>query len=80
LVNVPGTGTLLHRAAAYGHIEVARLLLRYGAHIAVKDDLEQTPLDLAKAMNRTEMLRLLLEFRNDSQHSGIVSTLWSSVV
>ena len=36
--------TPLHVAAEHGHVEVARLLIKYGAQVDAKNDDEDTPL------------------------------------
>lgn len=41
------TWTLLHAAAAFGHLDTVRLLLQKGADVHAKNDLAETPLALA---------------------------------
>ena len=48
----------LHQASSRGLLEAARLLLRYGAKVDVKDKKGKTPLQLAES---DEMMKLLLE-------------------
>jgi len=49
-INVRGSdGTLLHRAAAFGRIDVIQFLLKRGLAVDVEDDAGRTPLDVARA-------------------------------
>jgi ankyrin repeat protein len=49
-INVRGSdGTLLHRAAAFGRIDVIQFLLKRGLAVDVEDDEGRTPLDAARA-------------------------------
>ncbi len=52
-------GTRLHRAANSGKTEEVRLLLKYGADTSIKNNREQTALDLAKRKKHTEIVALL---------------------
>lgn len=42
-------GTLLHRAAAFGRVEIIQLLLKRGIPVDIEDDHGRTPLDCARA-------------------------------
>ena len=42
-------GTLLHRAAAFGRVDIIQLLLKKGIPVDVEDEAGQTPLDAARA-------------------------------
>ena len=49
-LNVRGSdGTLLHRAAAFGRIDVIQFLLKRGLAVDVEDQQGRTPLDVARA-------------------------------
>ncbi|KAL8704660.1 MAG: hypothetical protein Q9201_002194 [Fulgogasparrea decipioides] len=52
-------GTALHKAAANGEIETARLLVQHGARLDIKDPMERTPLMLALEENQEEVARFL---------------------
>jgi ankyrin repeat protein len=52
--------TLLHRAACYGHAEIAELLLECGASPSVDSDSGCQPLYLAALEGHDEMVQLLL--------------------
>lgn len=54
-------GTALHHAAAYGHVEVIKLLLSLGADIDIQAPNGSTPLHWAAGNGQTEAVRLLLE-------------------
>lgn len=59
---VDGGYTALHGAADFGHLEVARELLRCGAQVDAKiDQSEWTPLGCAAAEGYEAVVRLLLE-------------------
>ena len=51
--------TPLHCAAFRGHIEVTTLLIERGAEINLINDNNQTPLDSAHVLNRTDMIAFL---------------------
>ena len=53
----------LHRASASGRVEIARLLVEYGASVEVQDKRGRTPLDVVSGERRDEMIKLLLEHR-----------------
>ncbi|KAH9988745.1 hypothetical protein BJV77DRAFT_1020368 [Russula vinacea] len=53
----------LHVASESGRIEIARLLVEYGASVEVQDIMGETPLDVASGEQRNEMIKLLLEHR-----------------
>ena len=52
-------GNPLHAAAANGHTEVARLLLRAGASLTAENDQGQTPFDLATEQGHEELAQIL---------------------
>jgi hypothetical protein len=55
--------TTLHRAILKGRIEMVRLLVEHGANVEMKDQRGRTPLDLALAEQRDDIINLLLEHR-----------------
>ena len=62
--NIVRTGsgsTPLHKASADGSLEVARLLLSYGANIDKKDGMGVTPFQVALSRGHDEIMKLLLE-------------------
>lgn len=52
--------TPLHFAASMGHLNCAKVLLKYHADIAAKDALGNTPTDLAKRNAKTAVAKLLM--------------------
>ncbi|TIA08901.1 hypothetical protein D6C80_08947 [Aureobasidium pullulans] len=48
--------TPLHVAIAADHVTLARMLIQNGAVLTARDDLERTPLDLAKDLSRTQII------------------------
>ena len=53
--------TPLHQASSHGFLEVARLLLRYGAKVDEKDKEGRTPLQVVASKRHEEMTKLLVE-------------------
>ena len=53
--------TPLHRAAYYGKVEIARMLIDAGADLNVQDNSEQTPLHLVTILGHEEIARMLIE-------------------
>lgn len=49
--------TPLHLAASEGHLECARILVKAGADVLVKDNMGFTPLDLARIWCHREVAR-----------------------
>lgn len=67
------TYTPLHYAARYGKLEVAKLLISYGAPINMKSTGSFTPLHVASAYRQTKVALLLVQFGADAnivQSSG----------
>lgn len=57
-----GSGsTPLHTAASANHVGMARLLIKYGARVNVKDDSDNAPLHLAIHGGHRELAKLLIE-------------------
>ncbi len=57
--------TPLTRAAMYGLVDIARLLLESGAHVDYCDSRGMTPLATATARGNTELMQLLLDYQAD---------------
>lgn len=60
--------TLLHRAAALGHVEMARDLLARGANVAAVDATGATPLDAAARGGHVAVVRALVGAGADARH------------
>lgn len=58
-VDIHYTGSYLHRAVYMNSYEAFNVLIEQGVDICVKDSNNQTPLDLAYALDRKEMCALL---------------------
>ena len=54
-----GHGVPLHSAVGSGNVEVVEYLIERGAGVDVLNSVGQTPLDIAKSRNDTEMLHVL---------------------
>lgn len=54
----------LHLGAVEGHINVVKVLLRYGADSGAIDRWDQTPVDEARNFGHTRMIRLLIAARD----------------
>lgn len=52
-------GSALHRAVNGGHRDVVRFLIEKGADVGLKDLLGRTPMDLALARNKEELVEML---------------------
>lgn len=57
--------TLLHKAAQFGHIELASLLLERGADVNPRNERDKTPLHYAVSWGHAEMADLL------RRHGGV---------
>lgn len=51
--------TLLHKAVEFNNLDAVKKLLKAGANANIKNTLNKTPLDVAKQMNRAEIIKLL---------------------
>jgi ankyrin repeat protein len=51
--------TALFWAAAQGHIDAIKILLKNGADTELKNKKDQTALDVAKELNRNKVIELL---------------------
>ncbi|MCH2082088.1 MAG: ankyrin repeat domain-containing protein [Saprospiraceae bacterium] len=51
--------TALHDAVWQGHVETASIILKGGADKTIKSNQGQTPLDLAKSLNKNALIDLL---------------------
>lgn len=52
--------TPLHWAAQNGHYEIAKLLLKYGAAVDVRNKFDLSPTDIAAQINRKDIVDLIL--------------------
>ena len=53
--------TPLHVASRWGHVEIARVLLRHGADTEAQDNGDHTPLELVTLQGHVEVSQILLE-------------------
>ena len=51
----------LHNACSFGHYEITELLVQYGADVNVSDHLKCTPLHVAAANGKCDIVKLLLK-------------------
>ncbi|WP_202081165.1 ankyrin repeat domain-containing protein [Caldalkalibacillus salinus] len=58
-----GGFTLLHEASLLGNVELVKLLLKHGADPHIANETGQTPIDIAKGQNFTEILALLQDVK-----------------
>lgn len=63
---VPKNGTLLHRAANQGQLDVARFLIDHGADVGARDEMGRTPLHRAAGNGHRAMVELLLANKADA--------------
>jgi ankyrin repeat protein len=74
-------GTPLHRAAARGLVDIARLLLEYEADVNALNSKSITPLHLAAGNGHVEMAELLIDYdanispKNDDGHTPLAMAL-----
>ncbi|QLH43873.1 MAG: ankyrin repeat domain-containing protein [Coxiellaceae bacterium] len=54
--------TPLHFAAAYNAVNIASVLIAAGAKVNVKNDYDETPLDIARLSDYTELVNLLINY------------------
>ncbi|KAJ5372910.1 hypothetical protein N7517_004916 [Penicillium concentricum] len=54
-----GLGTVLHKAAELGNVEVVCFLIREGIDLSIKDANGRTALECAKMRNKTEVVKML---------------------
>jgi len=50
--------TALHDVARFGHVEMAKMILKKGADLSIKNNEGKTPLDLATQYEKTELVKL----------------------
>ncbi len=62
--------TALMAAACYGRVEIAKLLLSYGASQEAKDSKGFTAIDFARKMNKKSVLELLDYDENDPKNTA----------
>ncbi|KAL2825487.1 putative hspc200 [Aspergillus cavernicola] len=63
-----GLGTVLHQAAEQGKVDAVKYLLDQGADTAIKNALDQTPLDLAVNNHHQDVIAVL-ESASQKQHT-----------
>ena len=74
-------GTPLHRAAARGLVDIARLLLEYEADVNALNSKSITPLHLAAGNGHVDMVELLIDYdanispKNDDGHTPLAMAL-----
>jgi cytohesin len=61
LRSAPGDHSVLHQAAEYSQVEIARLLIEKGADVKATESLDGTPLNIAAYRGPVEMVRLLID-------------------
>ena len=54
--------TSLHETAASNSINVMRILLQHGASADIKDDNDETPIEVARRLNNEEAVCLLQQY------------------
>lgn len=62
-----GERTPLHEAASHRALDIARILIDFGAATNRKDAKGKTPMDLAHAANDTEMVELLSTYKSQDR-------------
>lgn len=55
------SGFLLHKAASLGHLQVAKILIEFGANVNLMDDKQKTPLQIATQNTHMQIASLLIE-------------------
>ena len=53
--------TALHAAVQFDDLDTAKLLIDRGAKLDIKDEMQRTPLDIARIKNNDQMIKLLTE-------------------
>ncbi|KAI0290861.1 ankyrin repeat-containing domain protein, partial [Russula brevipes] len=73
-------GTALHHAAYEGHTEVAQLLLRHGANVDARGEMNRTPLSLASFHGHRDIVQLLLDHgaEVDPESKHYETPLWEA--
>jgi ankyrin repeat protein len=61
-VNATGElgNTPLHEVVYQNHVEVVEFLLKHGASRAIKNDMAETPMDVAKSQGKDAIVKILL--------------------
>ena len=54
--------TMMHSAAASGHVEVLKVLIHHNDDVEAKDNDEETPLHLAARNGNVEAVKLMLQY------------------
>jgi hypothetical protein len=74
-------GTVLHRAAARGLVDIARMLLDHEADVNALNSKSTTPLHLAAGNGHVDMVELLIDYdaninpKNDDGHTPVAMAL-----
>lgn len=59
-----GLGTILHKAAELGKVDVVRFLVHEGVDLSIQDANGDTALDCARRLSKTEVVQLLEDSSN----------------
>jgi len=78
-----GATTGMHIAASTGNLQIMAILYKAGADINVRDNVGDSPLDLAAEHRQLEAVKLLLEMKarvNDQDKNGMTALMFAAKV